>query len=512
MHRWKFPVLVGLLLVVAAAGGGSGGTAQAATTRVWTGLSSLNWNTAANWDPVGVPVAGDSVVIGATAYGKTLNNDAGYFDVVNNRTVDLVLDTLSIGTSVKIVGNGLGISAAIQMQKPENISILDIPVVLRGDAQVSLATATNLLMRSETSPAGVVALEMSGHTLTKVGLGGLIFLGDLAGPGTIATNAGFLTFIQPVTFGGTISLSAGTEATLGTLTGNGAGPCGSAPNTTFVLSGAKLSVDCAVSVRSLAGTGEIKLLGQAARLWIAGTGGAFEGNISGARPSEILCCSAGSQTFRGASTFTGNFFVTSGRLTLDGATFPAASQFSAQGVPVSRPSLAGYGTFGETILTTANLAMAPVNGQFGFARFPTLQFAPDVGVVYEIKGATPGTGFTQIVMAGEIFLDDAGLLLTFGGYSPPAGQAFTLITGASGLSGTFSNAQDGKPLPEGAAFTAGGMQFTITYKGGAGHDVVITRQAGAATPTPTATPTATPPPTPGQTKFKRFVPFVAREN
>ena len=204
-------------------------------------------------------------------------------------------------------------------------------------------------------------------------------------------------------------------------------------------------------------------------------------------------------------------FVTSGRLTLDGATFPAASQFSAQGVPVSRPSLAGYGTFGETILTTANLAMVPVNGQFGFARFPTLQFAPDVGVVYEIKGATPGTGFTQIVMAGEIFLDDAGLLLTFGGYSPPAGQAFTLITGASGLSGTFSNAQDGKPLPEGAAFTAGGMQFKITYKGGAGHDVVITRQAGAATPTPTATPTATPTPTPGSAKFKRFVPMVARD-
>ena len=53
------------------------------------------------------------------------------------------------------------------------------------------------------------------------------------------------------------------------------------------------------------------------------------------------------------------------------------------------------------------------------------------------------------------------------------------------------------------------MQFKITYKGGAGRDVVITRQAGAATPTPT--PTATPTPTPGQTKFKRFVPFVARD-
>ena len=54
------------------------------------------------------------------------------------------------------------------------------------------------------------------------------------------------------------------------------------------------------------------------------------------------------------------------------------------------------------------------------------------------------------------------------------------------------------------------MQFTITYKGGTGHDVVITRQAGAATPTPTATPTATP--TPGPAKFKRFVPMVARDS
>ena len=61
MHRWKSSILFGLLLVVAAAGGG--GTAQAATTRGWTGAVNSNWTTAGNWNPAGVPVNGDTVVI-----------------------------------------------------------------------------------------------------------------------------------------------------------------------------------------------------------------------------------------------------------------------------------------------------------------------------------------------------------------------------------------------------------------------------------------------------------------
>jgi len=164
--------------------------------------------------------------------------------------------------------------------------------------------------------------------------------------------------------------------------------------------------------------------------------------------------------------------------------------------------LGGYGTFGSTTLTTSILDLAPVNGKFGLARFPFLQLAADDDVEYEISGATPGTGFTQVVMTGPLILDSARISLSFSGFTPSAGQSLTLIKGATALFDTFHNAADNKNLAEGGVFTADGMQFKITFAGGAGHDVVITRQGGAGTPTPT----------PGSTKFKSFVPMVARES
>lgn len=495
MPRWKLPVLVGLLLVVAAVGSG---TADAATTRVWTGAVSLNWNTAGNWDPPGVPVDGDSVVIGAAAFGKTLTN---------NRPADLNLASLTINTSTVITGNRLGISSAMQVAQTD--ATLDLPIILRGDVQASVAPGARLFMRARLSPMGTVALDMAGHTLSKSGTGDMEFDGDLSGLGTLAASRGTVSFLYPVTFGGTISLGPDTRALL-TVLGNGTGFCGSAPNTAFVLSGATLSAACVVSIRSVSGTGELEMFSSDSRLFIAGGSGAvFDGKITGAAPSAILCCSNGGQTFRGASTFTGNVFVDSGALTLQGANFPAASQFTVQGSGRFRSTLAGYGTFGGTILTDGNLALVPLEDRFGLARFPDLQFAPDVLVNYEIRGPTPGTGFTQIVMSGQVVLDSAVLRLDFNGYAPAAGQSITLVRGATALLDTFHDVADGKNLAEGATFTAKGplsdsgdnaLKFRITYKGGAGHDVVITSLTDPATPTPTPD------------KFKRFVAMLARDN
>lgn len=243
------------------------------------------------------------------------------------------------------------------------------------------------------------------------------------------------------------------------------------------------------------------------RLFIAGSqsGAAFNGPITGAAPSTITCCSSGSQTLRGTSTFTGNIVVDSGALVFDGAKFPAASTVTVQGQGQSRPALVGYGTFGETILTTATLALDSIGGQFGLARFPGLQFAPDVVVDMEFKGATAGAGFTQILMTGQIVIDSAALRLNFGGYAPPVGQTLTLVKGATALLDTFHNFYGGGNLAEGATFTVPGppndpanatLKFSITYKGGAGHDVVITRLAGS------------PPP---PTTYTRVLPLIARD-
>ena len=486
MYRWKSAILLGLLFVVAAVGGGTagnGGTARAATTRVWTGLSSLNWNTAANWDPVGVPVAGDSVVIGAPALDKTLNN---------NLPADLALASLTINTRLKITGNRLGISSAIQTG---SVGItLDLPIVLKGDVEAALGPVGRLVMRPPSSLPGTVALDMAGHTLTVTSGDGLEFNGDLVGSGILAAKAGSVHFVYPVTFGGKITASPG-AGLLFSSSFPVQNVCGGAPNAAIVLTGAFFFTNCPTSVGSIAGSGTIELSSANARLF-AEIGETFDGPIKGTPPAGFYCCTSGVQTLRGASTLTGNVFVTGGSLYLDGATFPPASQFAARGKGAFPATLGGYGTFGETILTTSVLDLAPVGDKYGLARFPTLQFAPDVEVYYELSGPTPGTGFTQILVTGQLVLDSALLNLNFTGYTPAIGQAITLVKGATALLDTFHNFDDGKDLPEGSTFTTSGMQFKITYTAGAGHDVVITRVAG------------TPPP---PAKFKRFVPMVARD-
>ena len=89
----------------------------------------------------------------------------------------------------------------------------------------------------------------------------------------------------------------------------------------------------------------------------------------------------------------------------------------------------------------------------------------------EANGLTAGTEFDQIICdSGEVGLDDA--ILDFRpGFIPAVDDNFTLITGASSISGTFAN------LPERALFSRNGIAWQITYRGGNGSDVIVTRIA-----------------------------------
>ena len=518
MRRWRYLLAVPLTLWVLGAVIGEPKNAHAATTRVWTGAVDGVWSTAGNWSPSGPPVDGDSVVIGPVADGKTLNN---------NRPAGLLLESLTISASVTIVGNQLRINSQIIVAGPYNNATLDLPIALNSDIDVSLATGVRLFMRDRLSPDGTIALQTNGHRLTKIGGDDMEFNGDITGSGEVRNYSGYLTLSVPVTFSGTLSADSGATTLLTYYLFRPTLTCGQAPNARFVLTSATLRIACVSSIGSLSGTGTLDLGSINSRLTIAGAGSGpvFTGNVTGAAPSNITCCSAGSQTFRGGSSYSGYFNVGGGALVLDGASFPPAALFTVQGAGTSRPTLAGYGSFGETILTTSALALTAINGKFGLARFPGLQFAPDVLVNFELNGPTPGLGFTQILMSGQIVIDHASLKLDFGGYQPPAGQSFTLVYGATALLDTFKNVTNGQDLLEGATFTVSGpvaMQFKITYKGGAGNDVVITRLAAPATPapspspsqtpSPTVSPTPSPTPAPGSRPNKRYLPMVASES
>ena len=220
MRRWKFPVLFWVLLVVAAAGGGSGDTAQAATTRGWTGAVNSNWTTAGNWSPAGVPVNGDSVVIAAEGAHIT------------GVPLGLTIEALYLGANVEISGEPLKIASSITVTKQNIVPTLDLVVVLSGNVLVSVPPEATLRLRRRVSPLGTVAVIMAGHTLTKANRGDVELSGDVVGAGTLAATGGQISILYPLTFGGTVSLGPGTD---GYLTKRGTNPilCGSAPGARF---------------------------------------------------------------------------------------------------------------------------------------------------------------------------------------------------------------------------------------------------------------------------------------
>src|SRR5262249_15560069 len=88
-----------------------------------------------------------------------------------------------------------------------------------------------------------------------------------------------------------------------------------------------------------------------------------------------------------------------------------------------------------------------------------------------LNGTDPGS-YTQVSASGPINLGGSTLNLSLG-FAPQVGDAFTLLSSASGpISGTFAG------LDEGATFTQDGSVFQITYQGGpGGQSVVLTRLA-----------------------------------
>jgi YVTN family beta-propeller protein/autotransporter-associated beta strand protein len=161
---------------------------------------------------------------------------------------------------------------------------------------------------------------------------------------------------------------------------------------------------------------------------------------------------AGSLLLAGASTHAGGTTVQAGDLVVDGV--------HSAPIRLEGGRLRGDGAIGALQATGGRIV--PSIGD-GILSATTATLASGATLEIAINGPTLGTHYTQLA-AGNIVLGNATLLVA-PGYTPTPGQAFTIVTNAAG---TFAG------LPEGAAFTAAGVRFRITYQGGAGHDVVLT--------------------------------------
>jgi autotransporter-associated beta strand protein len=171
----------------------------------------------------------------------------------------------------------------------------------------------------------------------------------------------------------------------------------------------------------------------------------------------------------GANTYTGTTPVSAGVLDVDTA------QASSPVALAVGTTLGGAGTVGTITATSATVSPGnPAPGVLTDNGDLNLDSGSSVAVA--LDGTTPGTAYSQLVVAGQVNLGGATLNAT-AGFTPSGNDSFTIIdnTGSSAVNGTFAG------LPQGATVMISGQPYSISYTGGDGNDVVLTSQAASAT-------------------------------
>ncbi|MBA3784063.1 MAG: VCBS repeat-containing protein [Acidobacteria bacterium] len=197
---------------------------------------------------------------------------------------------------------------------------------------------------------------------------------------------------------------------------------------------------------------------------ITGTGSLTKNGLGAA-----LIAAAGS--YNGAVTLNNGILVVDATIpnstvTINGGSIGGEFGFSGFG---------GTGTVGATNVTAGVISAGTLTSPTGILNINNgLTFTANGNYVCKISGTTAGAnGYDQLNVIGAVSLNNARLVpLPFGTFRPAIGDSFVILRndGTDPINGTFLNA------PENAVFGGAlNTAFRITYRGGDGNDVVITR-------------------------------------
>ena len=188
----------------------------------------------------------------------------------------------------------------------------------------------------------------------------------------------------------------------------------------------------------------------------------LDGNVNGAANSSLRKEGRGRLEINGTAVVA-NLDVTDGTLLVDGqldtvlAIASGATLAGSGTVPaftcdgVVSPGLSGPGRL------TVSGAGAPV-------------FDAGSSLVIQLNGTAPGTGYDQLSVTGPFDLSDINLVLSLG-FVPVGSPVIVIITNRG--AGSFTSAFPG--LPEGSFVSVGSELMQISYTGGTGNDVTLTR-------------------------------------
>jgi autotransporter-associated beta strand protein len=268
--------------------------------------------------------------------------------------------------------------------------------------------------------------------------------------GTAITVSGQLDLNGQTLLVGSLTLADGTVTTGSGLLTLGGDITSQAAATTAVISG-RLDLGGHTRTVSVAdGTAEPDLLISAV--------------ISGSHGEGLIKTGDGTLVLTGINTYTGTTEVRAGTLVLNGSLANSAVTVDSTG------TLAGSGATGSLTVGPGGMVgqgggTGPSNG--GGGTMPSSMSSFQVN----INGLTAGSSYSQVqVVTGTLDLTNSVLNLSLS-FQPAVGDQFTIIHVAG--SGTVQGMFQG--LPEGAVVHTAQGFFQISYQGGAGHDVVLTR-------------------------------------
>lgn len=443
-----------------------------------------------------IDIAGNSTVRFTTSGAYTSN-----IEIEDTATIDTGANNVSISGTVTDDGtNALAKTGTGTLTLSGTNSASGTMTVSQGslsvaaDGNLSAGTVTinggTLAVTGATTIDNAIALGAS-HGTVNVGAN-VTMSGVVSGTGNLTkTGASTLTLSGTNTYSGTTTVSGGTlSVSTDSNLGGGA----------VALSGGSMTVTGATTIDNdisgtggltKSGTGTVTLSGtntytggttvNGGTLQVSGGNALADGGAVTVSSGATLDLNGTNETI-GSLTGSGTVNIGTGTLTLtDSASTNFSGTLSGTGTiagggtytVASGATLSGTSTFSTAVTIQSGGTIAPGNSP-GKISTGNLTLASGSTASMEINGTTAGTLYDQIEVTGTVTISGATLNATVG-YTSAGGDSYILIDndGADAVTGTFSG------LAEGASLTIGGAQFTISYAGGTGNDVVLTRVASA---------------------------------
>ncbi|MDW8310379.1 MAG: hypothetical protein RMK20_13475, partial [Verrucomicrobiales bacterium] len=187
------------------------------------------------------------------------------------------------------------------------------------------------------------------------------------------------------------------------------------------------------------------------------------GSLTGSGAAQLLKDGASRLSLNGPASSVPDLRVRDGSLAVNGTL--AGSLSISNGA-----SLSGTGTVPPFLCAgTVNPGSSAGVGVLTVSA-GTAVFNAGSNLRVELNGPAPGTGYDQLRVSAPPDLSGASLTVV-PGFTATNGQVFVIITntGAAAFTTTFTN------LPEGGIVGSGGQFFEISYVGGDGNDVTLTK-------------------------------------